>query len=400
MEWSPQQTQALAAIDNWLRGPDQVFYLAGYAGTGKTTLAQEIARKVKGTVLACAYTGKAAQVLRRKGLSMASTIHGLIYTPIDQSRSKLRDLENQLGILLGVKEISKEVQKQTDELQRKIKIEQDNLERPAFALDSDSPIREAKLTIIDECSMVDEYIGNDLMSFGTKLLVLGDPGQLPPIHGAGFFTDQHPDLLLTEIHRQALGNPIINMATRVRKGFELNLGEYGESKVVRRSTIDFKQLFKDVDQILVGMHVTRRKINTLMRQMAGRNNQLPVKGDKLVCLRNDHDIGILNGSLWYVLESKLDEDPDISHLVIRSDDEEKTIMVQAHNAIFLGQELKWFDRIDGVQDFDYGYALTVHKSQGSQWKHVALYDEWRFKARKEWLYTALTRAEETITVLR
>src|SRR5262249_21656418 len=179
----------------------------------------------------------------------------------------------------------------------------------------------------------------------------------------------------------------------------LRLGNYGESSVVRRRDIDFKKLYQEVDQVLVGLNITRRNTNRMLRQMAGRNNQLPMQGDKLVCLRNDHDIGILNGSLWHVLESEPDE--DISQLTLRADDEEgKTITVSAHNAIFLGQELKWFDRTLDVQDFDYGYALTVHKAQGSQWRRVALYDQWRFNGRRKWLYTGLTRAAEVITVLR
>lgn len=399
MKWSPQQERALTEISAWLHNPDQqVFYLAGYAGTGKTTLAKEIASKIKGTVLACAYTGKAAQVLRRKGLTMANTIHGLIYNPRDRSRLHLNQMRIEFDLLMK-EQPSKEREQKLNKLAREIRKEEINIGKPAFSLDEESPVRTATVTIIDECSMVDEHIGQDLMSFGSKLLVIGDPGQLPPIHGGGYFTEQHPDMELTEIHRQAWDNPIIRMATKVREGYELALGNFGASLVTRKTTCDFRTLFSQADQILVGMHVTRRKINSLMREMAGRNNQLPMKGDKLVCLRNDHEIGILNGSLWIVLESKV-EDKETSILKIKADDEDKTIDVHVHNTIFLGADLKWYDRIEGVQDFDYGYALTVHKSQGSQWKRVVLCDEWHFNNRKEWLYTGLTRAAEQVTVLR
>ena len=105
---------------------------------------------------------------------------------------------------------------------------------PTFSLNRQSPIAKAKLVIIDECSMVDEELGRDLMSFGTPILVLGDPGQLPPISGGGFFTEHEPDFLLTEIHRQARDNPIIRMALDVREGRELMYGDYGTAAMVIR----------------------------------------------------------------------------------------------------------------------------------------------------------------------
>src|SRR5690606_10771529 len=96
---------------------------------------------------------------------------------------------------------------------------------PTFSLNRQSPVAKAKLVVIDECSMVDEELGRDLMTFGTPILVLGDPGQLPPISGGGFFTDHEPDYLLTEIHRQARDNPIIRLALDVREGREPPYGD-------------------------------------------------------------------------------------------------------------------------------------------------------------------------------
>ena len=76
---------------------------------------------------------------------------------------------------------------------------------PSFELWDDAPASKAELIVIDECSMVDAELGRDLMSFGVPLLVLGDPAQLPPIQGGGFFTEAEPDAMLTEVHRQAAG---------------------------------------------------------------------------------------------------------------------------------------------------------------------------------------------------
>src|SRR5262249_14763711 len=151
--------------------------------------------------------------------------------------------------------------------------------------------------VIDEASMVNEKIGRDLLRFGVPIIVIGDPWQLPPVEGAGFFTTGEPDFTLTEIHRQARDSPIIKMATIVREGGWLQLGDYRDgSRAVRLN--DYKA--EACDQILVGRNVTRRNINSGLREQYGRRGSYPLGGDKLVCLRNDYRRGFLNGSLWVV----------------------------------------------------------------------------------------------------
>src|SRR5690606_32731904 len=120
-----------------------------------------------------------------------------------------------------------------------------------FSLNRQSRVARARLVIIDECSMVDEELGRDLMSFGTPILVLGDPAQLPPISGGGFFTEHEPDHLLTEIHRQAQDNPIIRLALDVREGREIEYGDYGDARVIGRNEVD-QDLVLSADQVLVG----------------------------------------------------------------------------------------------------------------------------------------------------
>src|SRR5476649_1500654 len=202
-EFSPQQDDALKAVAAWLKakpgsnGTPQVFRLFGYAGTGKTTLATHIADDVDGEVKFAAFTGKAASVMRGKGCRGASTIHSLIYR---------------------ARESGEEV--------------------PNFDLWDEAPASKAELIIIDECSMVDAELGRDVLSFGVPLLVLGDPAQLPPIQGGGFFTEAEPDVMLTQIHRQAEHNPIIRLSEIVRAGGEIAYGDYGESRVIRRDEIE------------------------------------------------------------------------------------------------------------------------------------------------------------------
>src|ERR1700758_170461 len=181
--FTPQQDAALTAVASWLkakpgrRDTPQIFRLFGYAGTGKTTLARHVAQGVDGKVLYAAFTGKAAQVMRNKGCAGASTIHSLIYKALESEA-----------------------------------------EQPSFELWSDAPAAKAKLIVIDECSMVDAELGRDLMSFGVPLLVLGDPAQLPPVSGGGFFTNAAPDVMLSEVHRQAQDDPIVRLSMQVRAG--------------------------------------------------------------------------------------------------------------------------------------------------------------------------------------
>src|SRR5439155_19796169 len=131
------------------------------------------------------------------------------------------------------------------------------------------------------------------------LLVLGDPAQLPPIQGGGYFTDCEPDAMLTEVHRQAQNDPIVRMSMDIREGRELEIGRYGESEVVSRAELD-PDLVLRAHQVLVGRNNTRRSYNMRMRQRQHIEDPLPVAGDKLVCLRNNRKKGLFNGGLWRV----------------------------------------------------------------------------------------------------
>ena len=375
MQFSPQQDEALKAVARWLKaGKSPLFRLFGYAGTGKTTLARHFAEHVDGQVQFAAFTGKAAQVLRAKGATNARTIHSLIYRP------------------RGEEAVSDEQTGKTSM-------------SPTFSLNRLSPVAKAALIVVDECSMVDEELGRDLMSFGTPILVLGDPAQLPPISGGGFFTEHEPDHLLTEIHRQARDNPIIRLAMDVREGREIMHGDYGTAQVIGKADVD-QDLVLAADQVLVGTNRTRRRYNQRLRQLKGFDADYPQAGDKLVCLRNDPAKGLLNGSLWKVMTSSRETvKPGINLLVSPEEDDPdrgvaKIKLLKAAfedpDADIPWQQKKRFD------DFDYGYALTVHKAQGSQWNDVVLFDEsFAFRdTRQRWLYTAITRAAERLTIVR
>lgn len=362
---SPQQDQALVAVSRWLKSRDRkpFFYLGGFAGTGKTTLAKRLAADVRGKVFYGAFTGKAALVLRSKGCDGASTIHSMIYKPRED--------------VPGVTE---------------------------FVLNREAPVKDAKLVVIDEVSMVGEDLGADLLSFDVPVLVLGDPAQLPPVKSEGYFTKHEPDFMLTEVHRQAAENPIIRMSMIVREGGTLRLGQYGESRVIPQGVITRGEILK-ADQVLVGMNKTRTETNAKIRRLKGIESFWPTVGERLVCLRNDRDLGLLNGSLWTVAKIiHVDEDA-ISMAVEPSDIgmSKQAVEVAVHRFFFEGREreLTWQERRN-FQEFDFGYALTVHKSQGSQWDDVVVFDESRTfrEDRAKHLYTAVTRAAERVTVIQ
>lgn len=374
MKFSPEQDDALLAVSNWLKqGFPQVFRLFGYAGTGKTTLARHLAEQVDGDVLFAAFTGKAALVLRSRGAKGASTIHSLIYRPRGEELVEDEDT--------GKSSIT-----------------------PLFTLNRQSPVSKAALIVVDECSMVDEELGRDLLSFGTPVLVLGDPGQLPPISGGGFFTDHEPDFMLQAIHRQARDNPIIDLAQMAREGQEIPYGRYGNSWVIERGDVDQQEVLA-ANQVLVGINKTRRRYNQRLRDLKDFQGPLPAAGDKLVALRNDPAKGLLNGSLWKVMSAPQTVKPFAS-LLIRSEDEgleQVSAKIKVLKAAFEDPDadLPWQMK-RRYDDFDYGYALTTHKAQGSQWDNVYLFNEsYAFREHSSrWLYTAITRAADQITIVR
>ena len=244
------------------------------------------------------------------------------------------------------------------------------------------------------------------MSFGVPLLVLGDPAQLPPIQGGGFFTEVEPDAMLTEVHRQAQDDPIVRLSMDIRAGEYLEPGRYGETEVVAKGDLDPQRVL-DADQVLVGRNATRRAYNTRMRERRGFEDDMPEAGDKLVCLRNNRKKALFNGGLWTVKargQRKSGSKSGILSLQLLPDDEtaRRGVKVSVRPECFTGgiEQLDW-QRRKPYDEFDFGYVLTVHKAQGSQWDDVVLFDEsFAFPdSRERWLYTGVTRAAKRLTVV-
>lgn len=361
---SDVQAKAIKAVESWYENPNsnQTFYLAGFAGTGKSTLAAMFLEDFALHAVTATYTGKAAHVLRRKGVN-ASTIHSLIYEPIPGSRPV------------------------------------------EFRLAMESPLSDADLLVLDECSMISGDIAADLLSFGKKILVLGDPGQLPPVRGQGAFTNRKPDVFLSEIHRQALDSPILRLATMAREGKSIPMDDYGGG--VQVCEYDRSYIMDRDTQVICGVHRNRWAITAVMRRelgIQGIEELYPAEGEPIMCCKNDRMQGLFNGMTGETIADTRPVDRGYLMMDVKCDEHEHELLVDASlfNAHKIRQKMPDAPRERGTQWFDFAYAITCHKAQGSEWPSVTVIDDsGAFREdRDRWLYTAITRASEKMTLLR
>ncbi len=360
---SPDQAAAFDAVEDWLAGPRRTLTLGGYAGTGKTTLVSALLRRHPASV--CAFTGKAAFVLQSKGVP-ATTMHRLIYRPVDDGRG---------GVTF-------------------VRVE----ELPT------------KLVVVDEASMVDLVLKRDLESFGGKVLYVGDHGQLEPVgDDPGLMAD--PDVRLEQIHRQAAGSPIIQFAHHVREGhlprdFDASNSGMDELDVpgttsTRRLSILSRaptSLLLEHDVVLCGFNRTRADVNRRMRGQLGFSGPEPLEGERVVCLRNHRDYGVFNGMQGTVKEVR--RDGDRLYLIVEDDTGTRSPEMLSDPDQF-GSTSTLKDTPYHIALWDWGYALTVHKSQGSEWPSVLVLEQvassW---SASRWRYTAATRAAEHLTYVQ
>ena len=409
---------------DWYRTPHRkqpVFRLFGYAGSGKSTItahaieALGLAPKSRnggatGGVLFAAFTGKAALVMTRKG-TPASTIHSLIYrvseaTPEEIARveQEAADLRASLGSLPPAEQLF------AMERLKRLELRLCDIHQPRFVLNEQSLVREADLIVLDEVSMVGAEMAADLLAFGKPILVLGDPGQLPPIKGAGAFTDVAPDVMLTEIHRQAGESAIIRLATMARQGAPIPYGAH-DSYVwkMRRTDLAPEQLLRG-GQVICGRNATRLHLNAAMKHAAGFAGAHPVGGgEKIICLKNRNDLGLVNG-MFVSLADIRHEGPLEFNATLTTED---GVAIAGRHRFYKGhyddhvhldpeRSRRDWKAMRGLIETVWGYAITCHKSQGSQWENVIVYDDGLGRTaedRARWLYTAITRAEQGLAIL-
>jgi len=387
IELFPDQQLAQDMLMSWYKSKDrpQFITLGGYAGTGKTTLLSFFRRalnkeKSNLKVAFCSYTGKATHVLRKKlfehkamfGGDEIRTIHSLIYKAVTNER----------GQIIGWRRRGKS------------EVEFD-------------------LLVVDEASMVDAEIWQDLLFFNLPIVAVGDHGQLPPVSGS-FNLMENPQLRLEKIHRQAEENPIIKLSVLAREQGGIVYGDYGNN--VRKLTMEdaeglLENIFRNYnneDMILCGYNNSRVRLNSTVRGALGFESPLPSVNDRVICLRNNREKEIYNGMLGYLKEIKKLAG-DMYKVAISMDSfngdflYEGVISSEQFNSSTTLNNIAGYAKTKDMDLFDFGYALTVHKAQGSQAKKVVLFEE-RFGRQDEdmwrrWLYTGITRAEEELLIV-
>jgi exodeoxyribonuclease V len=426
------QHKAIKFIKDWYNNrthEQQVARIFGFAGSGKTTITklaiQELGLSldpIVGDVKFCAFTGKAALVMRRAG-TPAQTIHSLIYSVREATEAEIAQIKDKIEAkkaeaisLKGGERFA------ADRAIRELEIKLKKARQPQFGLNLDSPLRDAELLVLDECSMVGPEIAADLLSFGKPILVLGDPGQLPPIKGEGAFTNGEPDVMLTEIHRQAAESPIIRLATMARRGERIPYGEHGtgDSAVwkLRKDQIEPAQLL--AGQVICGRNATRLALNTALRRAAGFDADNPIPSgpaEKVICLKNSNDIGLINGCFLEL--SDIGTLGEVSfRAVVKTEDGEYPAGVDllgnhelldiysGHFEDHLNLDTERADRDwrrkKGLIEATFGWVITCHKAQGSAWENIIVYDDHLSRTqddRNRWLYTACTRAINGLLIL-
>ncbi len=352
-----EQETAFNLIVSWMDdGPKDEHRQGGFAGSGKTTLIKfvinELSKRYNITV--CAFTGKAVSVLQRKGIP-ARTLHSFLYDAVTDPKTGDVSFE------------------------RKITLE-------------DKP----DLVIVDEASMISTQLYNELKHWGLKYLFVGDPGQLEPV-GDNPNLMAHPDFVLQHIHRQAAESPIIAFANSIRTGGQIIYGER-PGLTIRRKSITGEEFFS-CDQIIVAKNLTRRDFNSRARKFLGYPERKIVVGDKLICLRNNITLGVYNGMILKVTDIR-DFNGfryDCSCMDELGISRRYPIWAEPFSDPTFDDKKARVPKVCVYADF--GYAITCHKSQGSEWNKVLVWREWmppQIWDQKRWDYTAITRASKEL----
>ena len=373
----------------WHNSTNQLFEISGAAGTGKTFLVRYIMDQLGielKNVLFVAYTGKAATVMAANGLP-AQTIHSAFY---DYVKKPLRDENGRMVFDEKNKPIIKGCFEKKDHLKKKV-----------------------DLIVIDESPMVNESFAKDIFSFGIPVIALGDRNQLPPVFGDSVFMI-NPDVTLTEIMRQAEGNPIIYLSQRVLNEEPLVPGVYKNSYIISKRDVQDFQL-QNSTMILTGTNHLRYAINDKFRNdyFGYGDKDFPQLGEKVVCKKNNWDrqlgsSGIyltngMTGTVEYTSRESFKNDsfimdfkPDFGNKIFRN----LNVCYSRLMSPGLKEENQDFSKKFKDQ-FEFGYATTVHASQGSQWDSVLFFDERIMRSKedhKRFEYTAITRGINQIGI--
>ena len=251
-----------------------------------------------------------------------------------------------------------------------------------------------------------------LMKWCIPVIALGDPFQLPPIHEDNGVLAR-PHIFLDQVMRQAQDSEIIRLSMDIREGKSLSLYKGKDVAVISKQQINDQLLLK-ADQVLCGKNVTRFDLNQRIRKAIWKDKyqMAPIEGDKIICLKNYWDHGNLtNGTIGTIGKIALIDSRLLKPLMLanfESDIGDKFKILNMDYKLFTEGKTtvnkdNWreFHRDIRPMEFDYGYAITVHKSQGSEFDKVILFNEYLGSDREHylrWLYTGVTRASKKLII--
>jgi exodeoxyribonuclease-5 len=367
--------------------------ISGYAGTGKSTLVRFIIEALgvdEKRVAYAAFTGKAAEVLRKKGNKNACTLHKLLY---------------------------------------------DHFPKPAGGFfRKPKPKIDYDVVVVDEVSMAPKTLMELLLKHKCYVICLGDPFQIPPIDkDEDNHLLDHPHIFLDEVMRQAQESEIIRLTMDIRAGKEIPFNDKGKEVLVLPRQELTTGMLTWADQVLVGTNATRLAINNQMRSLYGFEGG-PQEGEKVICLRNYWDEvsenegdPLVNGTIGYLkngfktfreIPRWIKNAPDSFEVwqtnFIVGEDYFPSIEID-YNMLLTGEKCcdwrlsyqlgKLKPKLGEIvpKEFAFAYAITVHKAQGSEWPNVLLLEE-RFPfdplEHARHLYTGATRAEDKLVLVK
>lgn len=390
MVLTKKQEEGLKIAVSRYKNNEKFTVIAGPAGSGKSSLIKFITESLPidkdKDICYATYTGKAAQVLYKKGNKNVSTLHKLLYKSVPMPNGGFK-------------------------------------RTPVGSIPY-------KVIIVDEVSMPPKEMMKLLFSYNVHVICCGDSAQLPPIDkNADNHLLDHPHIYLDEIMRQALESDIIKVSIDIRNGKQLKPFKGNDVLILNKNELNTGML-QWADQIICATNRTRHQINNTVRQLKKFNETHPVNGDKMICLRNYWDVNfgpedpLINGTIGYLRNSfdsfiqlpykYNNQKIDITVGDIAYDDniiykgvpmDQNMITKEQHTldtktSYLLHKDYKYRHLLPF--DFTYGYAITGWKAQGSEWDKVLIFEEghpYDKEEHKKYLYTCLTRASEKVVLL-
>lgn len=375
------------AIDWWRRGTEQTFEISGPPGSGKSFLIDKIVKALKidsNRIAPMAYTGSAAINMRTKGMYSARTIFSWLYDFIE------------------VPVLNDKGEPILDPVFNKPKF------KMRFVPKSYLP--DIDLIIVDEAGMVPEEMRNIIDSMGIPVIAAGDIDQLPPVAGkSGYLTEPWRVHKLTEIMRQANDNTIVQFSQMLIKGIEIPHGKFKNVTVLYEDEINDNMIAQS-DIIICGKNTTRDNINNHIRHdMFGFTNPTPNLGERLVCRKNNWQIesgginltnGLVGNCITMIgpdsfnqkdVTFKMSFKPDIIDSYFKDIDVDLRYMTSDKK----GRDALLETNFSKGNKFEFGYAITTHMSQGSEFNRGMYFEEYLNKnINRNLHYVGITRFKQ------